>query len=191
MHISLEKDADSASIETLLDSAFGPSRHGRTVYVFREDVAPVRDLCFVARPEPDADINAVLRFWPVQVGTETGLLLGPLAVDPAFAGQGYGRSLMRHGIEQAFAQGWRVIVLVGEASYYGPFGFSEDLAAGLSLPGPMTPGRCLMAATADNLPPQAGEISKVSSPDATETSAPKRCNPPFPIQRQRPAKATG
>jgi len=164
MLIAGERPEDGPAIETLLDRAFGPHRHGRTVYVLREDVPPVPDLCFIARPDPEAPLNAVLRFWPVVVGGESGLLLGPLAVDPHFAGKGFGRALMRHGMEQAFATGWRVIVLVGEIAYYAPFGFSADSAAGLSLPGPMTPGRALMAATADGRPPKPGPIAKAAVP---------------------------
>ncbi|MCR9255464.1 MAG: N-acetyltransferase [Alphaproteobacteria bacterium] len=167
MFIALERPADGPAIETLLDRAFGPNRHGRTVYSLRDGVAPAVGLCFTARPATDQPISAVLRFWPVTAGGEPALLLGPLAVDPHFAGQGYGRALMRHGIDAAFDRDWRVIVLVGEAAYYGPFGFSEDAARGLDLPGPMTPGRCLMALTADGEPPRAGTISR-AEPEADQ-----------------------
>ena len=164
MVISQEQPADGPAIEALLDRAFGPHRHGRTVYIFRDGIDPVAELCFTARPEASEPVNAVLRFWPVDIGGEPALLLGPLAVDPHFAGKGFGRALMRHGIDRAFALGWRVIVLVGEAAYYGPFGFSEDMAEGLALPGPMTPGRCLMAQTADGKAPRVATIAPARTP---------------------------
>ena len=79
---------------------------------------------------------AAVRFTPISIGRVNGaLLLGPLAVDPDFAGQGYGRRLIGEAMEAAKADGVKLVVLVGDEPYYGRFGFQPgatgaDHAAG-------------------------------------------------------------
>jgi predicted N-acetyltransferase YhbS len=81
-------------------------------------------------------VIATLRFWPVTLPNhEQGLLLGPLAVLPELSGQGLGRALVRYGLATARAQAWPAVLVVGEPSYYEPFGFSREKAESLRLPG--------------------------------------------------------
>jgi predicted N-acetyltransferase YhbS len=63
------------------------------------------------------------------------LLLGPLAVNPAHRNQGIGSALMRHALAEAGRRGHRAVLLVGDAAYYGRFGFSAEPTARLWLPG--------------------------------------------------------
>lgn len=136
MNIVAQEPHHAAAVERLLDITFGPDRHGRTVYRLREAADAVPELCFVV--EEEGALVATLRFWPVGLPDgRPALLLGPLAVRPELAGRGIGRALVRHGLVQARAQGWPAILVVGDPSYYRPFGFTREAAAGLRLPGPV------------------------------------------------------
>jgi len=141
-HILPERPGDAAAIEALLDRSFGPARQQRTVYRLRARVGPVVALCFVAVDDAGT-LLASLRFWPVRVG-ETGtpaLLFGPLAVEPTRRNQGLGRALLRHGLSEARRLGHRLCLVSGEPGYYAPYGFVPAEPHGLSLPGPIEPGR--------------------------------------------------
>ena len=50
---------------------------------------------------------------------------------------------MRHAIAQAERRGHRAILLVGDAPYYGRFGFSREKTGALWLPGPYARDRLL------------------------------------------------
>ena len=142
MNIIDQSEEHAADIERLLDLAFGPDRTGKTVYRLRDGLPPAPGYSFVI--ERDGALAATLRFWPVALPAgDAVLLLGPIAVQPALAGQGLGRALMRHGIEKARAQGWSAILLVGDEPYYGPLGFSRKAAEKLQLPGPVEAARFL------------------------------------------------
>ena len=77
--ISIQTDADLPAIESLMADAFGPKRHGRSVWQLRPG-PPVADLCLVIRS--DGETVGSLRFWEVMLGDQRILLLGPLAVRP-------------------------------------------------------------------------------------------------------------
>ncbi len=124
----------NAQIESLLDQGFGDDRRQKTVYRLREGVAPIANLRFAVFDGPR--LVGSLRFWPIVIGGRTpAILLGPLAVDPPRRGEGIGRALMRHGLEEAARLGHRICVLVGDRPYYEPFGFGSAPAVGLELPG--------------------------------------------------------
>jgi predicted N-acetyltransferase YhbS len=69
--------------------------------------------------------------------------LGPLAVDPDFAGKGFGRQLIAEALAAAKADGVRLVVLVGDEPYYGRFGFRPVPPGQITLPGPVDPHRLL------------------------------------------------
>lgn len=137
---------DLAVIEALLDRAFGPDRHTRTAYRFRDTVPPVDGLSLVARV--DGRLVGTIRFWPVVVRGVDGdfqeaLLLGPIAVEPALKGIGIGKALMREGLDRARALGHRLVILVGDFDYYSRVGFARVPAGGLTFPGPLDESRLL------------------------------------------------
>jgi predicted N-acetyltransferase YhbS len=87
-----------------------------------------------------------VRFTQVTVGGRDGaLLLGPLAVDPAFANQGHGRGLVAQALEDARGAGISLVVLVGDEPYYGKLGFRRIPFGRITLPGPVDPNRLLAA----------------------------------------------
>ncbi|MCB1993635.1 MAG: N-acetyltransferase, partial [Geminicoccaceae bacterium] len=76
--IRLEQPADSVAIEELLDLAFGADRRKKTSYRYRDGIAPLADLSFVAEAEAGLLVGSV-RYWPILAGSTPALLLGPLA----------------------------------------------------------------------------------------------------------------
>ncbi len=126
-------------LDNLLDSAFGIGRKGRTVYRFRDGIAPIERLRYVALGQ-DGSVWGSIRFWPVLLpdgGVEA--LLGPLAVFPNLRGQGIGKALVAHGLAGVREAGYRAVLIVGEPDYYRPFGFRPEYVDGLELPGSVAP----------------------------------------------------
>ena len=76
-------------------------------------------------------------------GEEKALLLGPLVVHPAHKGNGFGKKLAEDGLARARAQGFRLVILVGDMPYYGRFGFVPIPLGQITLPGPVDPARLL------------------------------------------------
>lgn len=135
-----ERSADAPLIEPLLDRAFGPDRKSRTVYRLREGIEPLPGMSFSA-VHPDGSLLASLRFWPILIEETPAILLGPLAVEPAYQGRGAGRALVRHALKEARCLGHRLCIVVGEPEYYRPYGFTAASPYGLVLPGPVDPRR--------------------------------------------------
>ena len=81
--------------------------------------------------------------WRVSAGGVPALVLGPLAVDPAFRKLGVGAALINHALAAASERGHGAVILLGDAPYYGRFGFSDLKTGELSLPGPFERGRLL------------------------------------------------
>jgi predicted N-acetyltransferase YhbS len=136
--------ADLAQIAELNARVFGPGRFTRTAYRVREGASPISPYCRVALAGPR--MVAAVRFTPVTIGgAEGALLLGPLAVDPEFAGKGHGRQLVGEAMELARADGLRLVVLVGDEPYYARFGFHPVPPGQITLPGPVDPRRLLAA----------------------------------------------
>jgi predicted N-acetyltransferase YhbS len=133
--IGAERDSDFASREALLDRAMGLGRRRKSSEKLRRGRKPSEGLALVARDDAGVLVGTV-RLWDVAAGDKRALLLGPLAVDPAVKSAGIGSALMRHAIAEAARLGHRAILLVGDAPYYGRFGFSAEKTGTLAMPGP-------------------------------------------------------
>ena len=133
---------DEAALSELSAEAFGPGRFARTAYRVREGVPPVPSLSLTGWL--DGRLVGGIRFTALTIGGERkALLLGPLVVHPAYKGNGYGKALAGEGIARARAQGFRLVVLVGDMPYYGRFGFVPMPRGQIALPGPVDPARLL------------------------------------------------
>jgi predicted N-acetyltransferase YhbS len=139
--IRTERADDAEAVEKLVTLGFGAGRFAKTAYRLREGVKPEPDLCFVA--EENARLVGAVRFWPIKVGGQDSLLLGPLAVQPELRGRGIGIALMQKGIEEAKKRGHTTILLVGDESYYGRVGFARIKPGQVRFPGPVDPNRVL------------------------------------------------
>ncbi len=136
--------ADLTAILKLHAEVFGPGRFTRTAYRVREGTPDISPFCRVA--VHGDRVIAALRMTRIKVGGEgRALLLGPLAVDPEFKGQGYGRQLVAEVLDAARAAGVALVVLVGDEPYYGRLGFTRVPVGQIMLPGPVDPMRLLAA----------------------------------------------
>ena len=147
-----ERVSDMAGINHLLDTVFGRNRLQKASYDLRAGVEPIHTLSTVVRHGDS--LAATIRYWPVLVkdmilgSSEEALLLGPLAVDPNLQGSGVGSSLVRYSLEKANAAGFERILLVGDADYYGRFGFVPVLPSFITLPGGRDARRLLVKQSA-------------------------------------------
>ncbi len=130
----------AARIEYLLDKAFGPGRHRKTVQKLREGRLPA--FAFIARDS--GVLVGTIRLWNIRIGGKwNALLLGPIAVDAAWRDRGVGDQLMRHGLRAAHAARYPAVLLVGDEPYYRRFGFRAAGLERVTLPGPIDRRRFL------------------------------------------------
>jgi predicted N-acetyltransferase YhbS len=137
--LQIETPEDTADADALVARAFGPGRFAKTAERLREGRPQRLDLCVVARV--DGRLVGCVRQWPIMVGDTPAVLLGPIAVDPAFRSHGLGAALVRHACAVAEVADYRHILLVGDLPFFGPLGFS--VARDVVLPGPVDPRRVL------------------------------------------------
>ena len=141
--ILTEKPEDAAAIERLHERTFGPGRYARTAYRIREKMVHRLDLSYTAR------IGTLLvgsvRLTPVRIGETPALLLGPLTIEPPFRERGIGKAMMERALNDARAQGHRLVVLVGDEPYYARVGFKRVPSGAITMPGPADPARVLGA----------------------------------------------
>ena len=142
--IRQERPGDIAAREALLDVAYGPVRFSKPSQRLREGRRPARELSFVA--VNGGRIVGSVRLWqvsagcphpPPQAGEGKGggaLLLGPLAVAPDARNRGIGSALMRRALSDAARLGHDAVLLVGDAAFYGRFGFTSAKTGALRLP---------------------------------------------------------
>ncbi|WP_343079762.1 N-acetyltransferase [Ostreiculturibacter nitratireducens] len=135
-----ETAADWWEVEALYDLCFAPGRTALSSYRLRDGVDPVRELCLTLR-DGQGVMAAVIRYWPVLVGGQRVLLLGPVAVHPTRQGEGLGGLLIHESLAEARRLGWERVMLVGDAPYYGRFGFEK--LEGVEMPPPTNPDRVL------------------------------------------------
>ena len=139
--IRSERASDVAAREALLDACFGANRQQRTCQRLRDGHAPAEGLAFSAVRE--GQLVGTVRLWHVSAGGKPALVLGPLAVDNTCRKLGVGAALMDHALAAAKARGHRAVILLGDAPYYGRFGFSSAKTGELSLPGAFARDRLL------------------------------------------------
>jgi len=138
VELAVETAADWWEVEALYDLAFAPGREALSSYRLRDGVEPVPDICMVARDDLGI-LSGAIRYWPVHIGASDALLLGPVAVHPTHQGEGLGRFLIEGSLERAL--GWDRVMLVGDAPYYGRFGFQK--LENVKMPPPTNPDRVL------------------------------------------------
>ncbi|MEM7665764.1 MAG: N-acetyltransferase [Pseudomonadota bacterium] len=156
---------DPAMIEELLDLVFGEERHARTAYRMRAGMEWLEALSFAALDE-DEMLVGTIQCWPIAlVDPEERpvplVMVGPVAVLPARQGEGFGQGLMAAMLDAearlaseggpTFAQ-----VLIGDAEYYGRWGFSAAATSHWRCPGPYEPERLLARGAALAAMPREG-----------------------------------
>lgn len=145
--LGLEMPHEAAQREALLDRAMGPGRKRKSSEKLRRGRLAAEGLAFVAR-NSDGMVIGTVRLWNVAAqcvrrGQAEALLLGPLAVDPFYAGKGIGSALMNLAIDEANRLEHGAIILVGDADYYKRFGFTAEKTGNIFMPGPFEKSRLL------------------------------------------------
>ncbi|MCS6627168.1 N-acetyltransferase [Roseibacterium beibuensis] len=135
-HIDVEASADAAAVEALVLAAFGPGRFAKTAERLREDACVA--VGFVMRD--GVTLLGSVRLWSIAIGGTPALFLGPIAVAADNRRAGLGAELVQACLMWA-AEAERGVLLVGDAPYFGRFGFTA--APDVSLPGPVDPRRVL------------------------------------------------
>ncbi|MBA8843254.1 putative N-acetyltransferase YhbS [Ochrobactrum sp. RH1CCR137] len=136
-----ECPAHDIEIEAINAEAFGPGRFTRAAHFIREGGPHALDLSFVALM--GGIVVGSVRQTPVVIGKTPALLLGPLAVRPEWKKRGIGGRLMRMSLEAAEKAGHKLVILVGDEPYYGPFGFKMVAPGSMIMPAPVDPRRML------------------------------------------------
>jgi len=142
LRLAPERAIDAPQVERLIARAFGPGRFAKAAERLREGCAPLADLSLVAWQD-ETSVGCV-RLWPITLGQTPALLLGPFAVDEDHRSAGLGATLIRKACETAAEAGHALILLVGDAPYFAPLGFSAAPAAKLVMPGPVDQTRVLV-----------------------------------------------
>jgi predicted N-acetyltransferase YhbS len=142
--IASERPAEAAEALALVDRVFGPGRYAKAVERLREGNHFLPELSFTARE--GGVLVASVRLWPVRIGDRPALLLGPIAVDPNARNRGLGAALVARACEVAARVGHQVVLLVGDAAYFGRMGFEALPPGRVVLPGPADPRRVLARA---------------------------------------------
>jgi predicted N-acetyltransferase YhbS len=140
INLALERAEDWWEVEALFDLCFAPGRSALSSYRLREGVPPIADLCLTAR-DASGTLAGAVRNWPVRIGDVRAVLLGPIAVHPTRQGEGIAAVLMQNCLDRARLLGWDRVMLVGDAPYYGRFGFAR--LDGVIMPPPTNPDRVL------------------------------------------------
>ncbi len=136
LRLDPETPADAAAVEALVLAAFGPGRFAKTAERLRERAA-VR-AGFVVRE--GARLLGSVRLWSIAIDGAPALFLGPIAVVADNRKAGLGADLVEACLAHAADAGLGVL-LVGDAPYFGRFGFTA--AQDVRLPGPVDPRRVL------------------------------------------------
>jgi predicted N-acetyltransferase YhbS len=133
---------DYAARDELHDLVFGPGALTRTAYRVREGTAGHSPWCHGYWVGDE--LIAMIRYTPITIGGQGGaIMLGPLAVHPAWENKGFGRKLIAHGHAKAQAEGVKIVILVGDVGYYARLGFLPIPAGQIMMPGPVDKLRLL------------------------------------------------
>jgi predicted N-acetyltransferase YhbS len=147
--------ADLPEIELLLDAGFGPARHNRTAYRLREGAVPDPHLSFVARD--GAALVGSVQCWRIRLRTADGgltplVLVGPVVTAASHRGQGVATALIERALAALDGAGGLPALLIGDAPFYGRFGFDAAATGGWVMPGPVEAARLLLRWSGPALP---------------------------------------
>ena len=128
-----KKETDNDQVEYILNKNFGENRHQRTVYLYRKK-SPIKGLSLVSclKEDPNTVIGTIT-FYRTLVRNINCLLLGPLAVSVLFQGKGFGKILVKKGLEIATQKNETICFVSGKYSYYKEFDFLKLSSKNLSI----------------------------------------------------------
>jgi len=127
MRIRPEAPKDQDAIREVHRRAFHGEGEAKLVDALRCD----GDAAISLVAETEGEIVGHILFSRLQAPLRA-LALAPLAVLPEAQGRGTGSALIRTGLEQAVAEGWEAVFVLGAPAFYGRFGFTTDAAKGFT-----------------------------------------------------------
>ena len=118
-----KKETDNDQIENILIKNFGENRLQRSVYLYRKK-SPIKGLSLVSCLNEDPNtVIGTITFYRTLINNINCLLLGPLAVSDHLQGKGFGKILVRKGLELAKLKNETICFVSGEYNYYKEFNF--------------------------------------------------------------------
>ena len=130
VRIRPEVPRDRQEIHALIEAAFGQKAEADLVQRLRADGDLV--LSLTADDGNPVGHIAFSRLALPQAPSVRTCALAPLAVLPGRQRQGIGSALVREGLARLAQEGMDLVLVLGEPSYYGRFGFAPDLAKRLT-----------------------------------------------------------
>jgi predicted N-acetyltransferase YhbS len=154
--LAQERPQDAARVQALIERAFGPGRFAKSAERLREGNRQDLALSFVAWAGEQA--VGSIRLWPVLIGSQPAILLGPFAVDDAWRSRGLGGALVERALQAVQAHGHSVVLLVGDEPFFRKYGFAAVPTGQIALPGPVDGRRVLWRLFAEDSPPPSGAV---------------------------------
>lgn len=134
--------ADNPAINVLHAEVFGPGRFARTAYRIRE--ASIQGPLLSLTAWDGDQLAGVIQLTAITIGGQRGaVLLGPIAIAPAYQKRGCGMRLVTDGMKAVAERGYALVILVGDLPYYRKVGFQAVPVGQITLPGPADPARLL------------------------------------------------
>jgi len=128
-----KKETDNDQIENILIKNFGENRLQRSVYLYRKK-SPIKGLSLVSCLNEDPNtVIGTITFYRTLINNINCLLLGPLAVIDHLQGKGFGKILVRKGLELAKLKNETICFVSGEYNYYKEFDFLKLSSKNLSI----------------------------------------------------------
>lgn len=129
-----ETSVDYEAIRAVNDAAFGETEESTLVDRLRHDGCVVASL--VAEESGRVVGHVLFSDLPISTARREipAAALAPLAVHPDWQRRGIGRELLQAGLLACRAAGKAAVIVLGHPGYYRQFGFSPELARGISSP---------------------------------------------------------
>lgn len=141
MEIRAARQSDKFALQNLYKEAFPDNEGGMVgrlaVSLLSEKTNPITESLVM---EDGGDVKGHIAFSPVYItGYEemTAYILAPLAVRSDCQGQGIGSSLINYGKRLLSKGGAHIILVYGDPTYYGRFGFAANTASRFIPPYPI------------------------------------------------------
>jgi putative acetyltransferase len=132
MDVRVEEAADWTAVYTIYEEAFGQPIEAELVQHLHNDGDLI--LSLIAHGDTLGGHIAFSRLALLETPTIKGSVLAPLAVRPAFQKRGIGSALVQSGLDRLKADGYDLVVVLGDPNYYARFGFTPQLARQLKTP---------------------------------------------------------
>lgn len=130
-----EQPDDAVAIRDVVATAFDSEKTGALVGAIRTSPNFVPELSLVATLDGAVVGHVMISYATIEDGGARRpiAMLSPLAVAPAFQGQGIGSALVRAVTARAEDLGEPLVILEGSPVYYGRLGFEYSVPLGIHI----------------------------------------------------------